>query len=447
MAHRALPGGGPAWVIIGTLLSLPRKRLVATLVVLLSWAWAGLALLVVQANAGDGVISRTLPPSAWVALPPLPNQGQSAIFAAAVSLANNQVLVVGTSDGSLMRSSDGGSTWKAVHRGSAPILTLAFSPFKAGFVLAGTRGAGALTSSDGGLTWAPVKGLDGRSVRVFSFALALDVAGTDHGVYASADGLTWRPSGLSNTSIGAVTVTAIHDPVRLVAGSDAASKAGGLPLFQSKDGGITWSQLRASISGKVISSVVAGPLPTGITIRPLVVGTNTGLFTSNDNGASFTPSSGGGLLPSTDYTQVAFVTTHFDRFYAASDGGGSTSGGLWRTRDAGRHFSSLAPPMPSVTALAVSNDETPILYVATFRPTDHVAVLWAYRDTGGTPQGSPATPTPVTSGSRTSPPSAAGTSGLSQLLLSARTPYIAIGFVALIVILMAVVSHFRGRRG
>jgi hypothetical protein len=434
-------------VIIGTLLSLHRKRLVATLVALLSCAWAGLGLRVVQASGGDGVIARTLPPSAWVTLPPLPNQGPSAIFALAVSPANNQVLLAGTSDGSLMRSSDGGSTWKAVHKGSAPIRALAFNPFNKGLVLAGTRGAGALTSLDSGLTWAAANGLDGHSVRVFSFAFALDVAGTDRGVYVSADGLTWRPSGLPNTSIGALTVSAIHDPVRLVAGSDAASKTGGLPLFQSPDGGITWSQVRGSISGKVISTVVAGPLPSGITIRPLVVGTNAGLFTSSDNGASFTPSSGGGLLPSTDYTQVAFVTNHFDRFYAGSDGGGSTSGGLWRTKDGGRHFSSLAPPMPSVTALAVSNDETPILYVATFRPADHVAVLWAYRDTRGAPQGPQATPTPVTSGSRTNPPTAAGTSGLIQLLLSARTPYIAVGIVAIIVILMAVVSHFRGRRG
>ena len=351
------------------------------------------------------------------------------------------------SDGSLMRSSDAGSTWKVVRKGSAGILTLVFSPFKTGFVLAGTRGGGALMSIDAGLTWAAAKGLDGRSVRVFSFALSIDFAGTDRGVYASADGLTWRPSGLPTTSIGALTVAAIHDPVRLVAGSDAVSKNGRAALFLSQDGGITWSQLKASISGKVISSVVAGPLPPGITTRPLIVGTNTGLFISTDNGASFTPGSGGGLLPSTDYTQVVFVTNHFDRYYVASDGGGSASGGLWKTRDAGRRFSSLAPPMPSVTALAVSNDETPILYVATFRPADHVAVLWAYRDTGATPQGLPATPTPVTSGSRTNPPSAAGTSGLSQLLLSARTPYIAIGLVALIVLLMAVVSHFRGRRG
>jgi hypothetical protein len=434
-------------VIIGTLVSLPRKRLVATLVALLSCAWAGLALVAANANIGEGALSRTLPPSTWVALSPIPNQGRRAILAAAVSPFNNQIVLVGSFNGSLTRSSDGGSTWRVVHRGPAGILTLAFSPLKAGFVLAGTGGGGALTSSDAGLTWADARGLEGRSVRVFSFAVTINFAGTDRGVYASADGLSWRPSGLTNTSIRALAVAAIHDPVRLVAGSDAVSKSGGLPLFQSKDGGITWSQLKASISGRVISSVAAGPLPAGITIRPLVVGTNTGLFTSSDNGASFTPSSGGGLLPSTDYTQIAFVTTHFDRFYAASDGGASNSGGLWRTRDAGRHFSSLAPPMPSVSALAVSNDETPILYVATLRTSDQVAMLWAYRDTGGAPQGPPATPTPVTSGSRTNPPPAAGISGLNQLLLSAGAPYIAVGVVALIVILMAVVSHFRGRRG
>jgi hypothetical protein len=434
-------------VIIGTLVSLSRKRLVATLVAFLSCAWGGLAALTQAGAENVTVLARTLPPSTWVALPPVPGQGQSAIFALGVNPFNNQVVIAGRSDGALMRSTDGGSTWKVARSGSAPVLTIAFNPNTSGFVLAGLRGAGALASKDGGLSWAPAKGMEGRSVRVFAFALALVAAGTDHGVYASADGLTWRPSGLGTTSIGALAVTAVHDPVRMVAGSDAASTTGGVPLFQSVDGGTTWAKLKTGISGKVISALAAGPLPAATLTRPLVVGTNAGLFISIDNAASFTPSSGGGLLPSTDYTQIAYVTTHFDRFYAASDGGGSASGGLWRTRDAARHFSSLTPPMPSVTALAVSNDETPILYVATFRPADQVAALWAYRDTGGIPQIVGATPTPATSGSRTSPPPPAGPSEISQLLLSARTPYIVIGLIALIVILLAVVSHFRGRRG
>jgi hypothetical protein len=417
-------------------------------VALLSCVWAGFAVLVVQAHAGRvATLSRALPPSTWVALSPLPNQGPSAILALGVNPYNNQVVIAARSDGAILRSADGGSTWNVVQGAGARVWTIAFSPSKtSGLVLAGLSRAGALASRDGGVTWGPVTGLSGRTVRVFAFAFTFVVAGTDHGVYASADGLAWRQSGLPNTSIGALTVTAIHDPVRLVAGCNVACASGPL-LFQSIDGGTTWVQIKAAISGNVVSSLAAGPLRPASTTRPLVVGTNTGLFTSPDNGATFAPVSGGGLLPSTDYTQIAFVTTHFDRFYAASDGGESASGGLWRTRDAARHFVSLAPPMPSVTALAVSNDEIPILYVATSRPADQVAVLWAYHDTGASPQGLPTTPTPPTSGTRTNSPPPAGTSGISQLLLSARTPYIAIGLVAVIVILMAVVSHFRGRRG
>jgi photosystem II stability/assembly factor-like uncharacterized protein len=359
---------------------------------------------------------------------------------------NSQVVLAGRSDGALMRSADGGKTWKVAHGAGPQIRTIAFSPAKSGFVLADQTGRGALASKDAGLSWGPVTGLEGRSIRSFAFAVTLVLAATDRGVYASADGLAWRPSGLATTRLGSLAVAAINDPVRALAGSYIASSPG-VPLFQTTDGGATWVRIKAGISGKVVSSLAAGPLPPARTIRPIVVGTDTGLFMSVDNGVTFAPISGGGLLPSTDYTQIAFVTTHFDRFYAASDGGASASGGLWRTRDAARHFTYLAPPMPSVTALAVSHEEIPTLYVATLRTTDQTAALWAYRDTGASPQGVPTTPTPTTSGSRTNPPPAAGASGISQLLLSPQTPYIAIGVVALLVILMAVVSHFRGRRG
>ena len=394
------------------------------------------------------MLGATLPPSTWVALTPPPQQGHTAIFALGVSPTNNQVVLAGTGGGALARSTDGGSTWKVVHSGSAGLLAITFSPNKAGLVLAGTRGAGALASRDGGVTWAAVRGMEGRTVRVFGFALTFVAAGTDRGVYISPDGITWKQSGLPNTSIDALAVAAVHDPVRLIAGSDAVPPGGGMPLYQSIDGGTTWTQMRPSINGKIVSGLAAGPLPPTSTIRPLIVGTNAGLFTSRDNGVSFTPNSGGGLLPSTDYTQIVFITTHFDRYYAASDGGGSTLGGLWRSRDGGRSFASLSPPVTSVTSLALSNDEAPILYVATFMPADQSAALWAYHDTGGAPQGPPSkvTPTPA-SGSRITPPVPALASGFTDFLLSSRAPYILIGLLAVIVILMAAVSHFRSRRG
>jgi hypothetical protein len=422
----------PPWVIIGRLVSLLRKRLLATLVALWVVTFAAIVVL------ADG-----LSPSTWVALKPLPHQGRSAIFALAVDPSNNQVLIAGNSEGSLLRSADGASTWTSVHSGKPALTTIVFSPYKAGLVLAGTRGGGGLVSRDDGATWSAASGLEGRIVHVFAFTFTVVAAGTDKGVFISQDGSSWFASGLASQSIDALAAPVVHAPVRFIAGSDGPLSGGGVPMFQSLDGGANWSTLNPAVSGTYIVKLVAGPLPSVGDTRPLIAGTNAGLFASNDNGASFLPISAGSSLPATDYTQIAFITDYFDRFYAASDGGGSGAGGLWRTNDGGASFLSLIPPMQSITALAVSNDESPFLYVATFRPSDHVAALWVYRDTGGTPQG-PGSPTPPASRSRTA--GSAPGSSLLDILTSSKTPYIGLGVGALVLVLLAVVAHLRGRR-
>ena len=391
-----------------------------------------------------GVLADAPPPSTWVALKALPHQGKSAIFALAVDPANNQAVISGNSTGALLRSTDGATTWNQVYTGKAEPTVIVFSPFKTGVVLAGTRGAGALLSRDGGATWSSVSGLEGRVVRAFGFARTVVVAGTDKGVFLSQDGNSWSQSGLADKSIDAIAVVAVNAPVRILVGSDGPLSVGNLQMYQSIDGGVTWTVLNPPISGTFVVELAASPLPPTGTTRRVIAGTNAGLFTSSDNGASFAALSGGSVLPSTDYTRVAFITDHFDRFFSASDGGGSRSGGLWRTNDGGQNFISLEPPIQSITALAVSNDESPTLYVATFRPADHVAALWVYRDTGGTPQSPFASPTPVASGSRTSG-SASGSSVFDLLKLS-QAPYVVLGIGALLIVLLAGVAHLRGRR-
>ena len=394
-----------------------------------------LASLIVQAG--------TFPNSTWVAMKPLPHQGHVAVFALAVDPSNNQSLLAGNSAGAILRSPDGGTTWTQVHTGSAALTTITYSPFTAGLVLAGTHSGGALVSRDGGLTWAPAPGLERRTVRAFAFALTLAVAGTDHGVYTSEDGISWSPTTLTNRSINSLAVEAIHAPVHLVAGTDSGSAAG-LQLFQSNDAGANWAPFTPPISGTFAVKLLAGPLPPTGNIRPLLVGTNAGLFQSTDNGATFTPLSGGDLLPTTDYTQLAFIGSHYNRFYAASDGGGSGAGGLWRTDDAGNTFRSLDPPRPSITALSVSTDELPVVYVATFRTSDHVAELWAFHDTGDPPQGPPVTPSPFASAARTSTPESGFK--LLDILTGSQLPYIGLGVAAVAVILTALVAQLRSRR-
>src|SRR6266853_1074576 len=295
----------PAWVIIGRLVSLLRRRLLATLVAL----WVGtFAAMVVLA---DG-----LSPSTWVALKPLPHQGRSAIFALAVDPSNNQVLIAGNSEGSLLRSADGASTWTSVHSGKPALTTIVFSPYKAGLVLAGTRGGGALVSRDDGATWSAASGLEGRIVHVFALTFTVVAAGTDKGVFISQDGSSWFASGLANQSIDALAAPVVHAPVRFIAGSDGPLSGGGVPMFQSLDGGASWSTLNPAVSGTYIVKLAAGPVPPVGDTRPVIAGTNAGLFASNDNGASFLPVSAGSSLPATDYTQIAFITDHSDRFYA-----------------------------------------------------------------------------------------------------------------------------------
>lgn len=364
------------------------------------------------------------------------------MFGLAVNPTNTSLLIAGDSNGSIYRSSDAGSTWSAVHSGKSPVLTIGFDSLNPNIVLAGTQNTGVLISKDAGAHWSTTTGMEGRGVRAVAFAQQLMVAATDHGVYLSADGTSWSASTLTG-SIDAVAVLAVNPPVRIVAGGDSAT--GAVPMWVSADAGLTWSNLSAAISGTIVTRIASGPLPASSSVRPMVVGTNTGLFISSDNGSSFKTLSGAQLLPSIDYTQAAFTGSHFDRFYVASDGGGGKSGGLWATADSGQHFSSLQPPINSITGLAVSSDEQPVLYVATFHAADHTAKLWAYRDTGGAPQGPFGTPSPTASAARTSPP---GTSlgDLLRSLASSQAPYIALGVIALGVILLAAITQFRSRR-
>jgi hypothetical protein len=424
---------GRRWVIIGGLVSLTLRRSLATCAAL-----GAFGLLASAATAA------AIPDATWVALAPLPNQPRTAMFAIAVDPSNSQAVVAGDSTGRLFKSTTGGAAWSPVYAGKNAVTTLSFSPFSSRLVLAGTRGGGALVSRDGGSTWAKAGGLEGRAVRAFAFALSMIVAGTDRGVYVSGDGTRWTASGLPSQSVSAVAVEAIHDPVRIVAGTDAVAPGATTPLYESVDGGATWKTLAPAIAGTMVVELVAGPLPPAGDVRPLLVGTNSGLFLSKDNGSRFTPLSGGGLLPVTDYTEAAFIGQHFDRFYVASDGGGSASGGLWRTNASGATFISLQPPEASITALATSSDDRPTLYVATFRPSTHAAALWAYHDTGAAPHGPNLATTPAASAARTA--TAAAGSTLVDLVGSPQLPFVGLGVAALAILLAAAVAHLRARR-
>ena len=416
-----------------------------------------LRLLAAAVVAGCGVVAAALTPLAagadntWAAAGALGERLDSPIFALAVDPADGRRMLAGTAGGTIYLSADGGTSWRPVRNGSGhAVLALAFDPARPGSLLAGTRGAGIWRSADGGASWQPQPGSEARTVRAFAFLGGVVLAAGDQGVLSSRDGAPWSGAGLPQVRISALTVLAASGGAAnatVIAGGDATQGAEPLPLFSSADGGRTWAAVPATgpsgvIGGSSMVAALAGGPPPRQGARPLLMGSNTGLFMTRDGGASWQQLTGGGALPATDVSSLAVAPRRADRLYVASDGGGSAQGGLWVSPDGGAHFASLAPPVPGVTALVVSGDDTPTLVVATFRPTDHTVAIWTYRDAGGQPRGPAASPASQGT-ARAAQGAAPARPGWLSLLAQPELPYLLMGAAALALVLLAAVAYVR----
>jgi photosystem II stability/assembly factor-like uncharacterized protein len=404
-------------------------------------AWA-LALGAISAQAAAPV----RPDSTWVQLVIPSEAAGSPVFALAVSPIDPGTVLLGTGSGTIYRSTDGGGSWTATGRGlGRGVLTIQYSPFKTDLVYAGTRGAGLWRSDDGGTTWTRQAGIPSPTVRSLGFAKSLTLVGADGGLYSSRDGGTWAPYlSFAPLSLSALAVAAVNDPPKLVAGADASKGQESLPLFVSQDGGGSWTNVKSLGSSTIVGAAAAGA-PKGDS-RPLLVGTNAGAFLSNDGGSSWAQAAG---LPAVDFTSAAYQAGHNDRVYVASDGGGTQSGGIWASSDSGQTFRSLNSPIGAVTAMALSQEEAPTAYTATFRPVDHLVLLWSYHDTGASPvppaSGVPAAPGPVTA-STGAPRVTKGAFSITRLLGSQEAPYLGLGALSLLVLLTALVLQVRRGR-
>jgi photosystem II stability/assembly factor-like uncharacterized protein len=392
------------------------------------------------------------PDNTWTPAGAFVEKLNSPVFALAVDPADGRRTLAGTASGTIYLSSDGGASWRPVRGGSGhAVLALAFDPARPGTLLAGTGGAGILRSTDGGTNWQVQAGAETRTVRAFAFVNGAALAASDEGVLRSRDGGPWSSAGLPQVRVSALAVMPAGGQV--VAGGDATRGTEPLPLFSSKDGGQSWAPVSVTgpagvVGGSSMVAALAGGPAAGPGPRGLLVGTNTGLFTSRDGGATWQQLTGGGAVPATDVSSLVVAPRRSDRLYVASDGGGSASGGLWVSSDAGAHFASLAPPLPEVTAVAVSADDPPVLVVATFRPADHTVSVWTYHDAGGQPRGPAALPPAAgkAPAGRSVSPAGAGAGGWLAALTRPEAPYLALGAAALALIVLAAIAYVRRGR-
>lgn len=397
---------------------------------------------------GGAATARAAAPDTWQLLTALPATLQNPVEALAVDPHNSAVVLAGTQSGAIYRSADAGAHWVLVgHKMGRSIDALTFDPAATGQVLAATGGAGIWVSTDDGATWHPTPSTRKDWVRAISVGDGVLAAGTHKGVLLSTDGTTWTPAGLGTVDVSALTVVTGGAKPTIVAGGDGELSGQPLPLYQTQNGGATWTSVSSTVPGSsMVSSLVTLPPADGASAPTVVLGTNGGLFKSTDGGAHWAPDNAGGALPPVDMTSLAVAGTGGTGYYAASDGGGSTSGGLWLTRDGGATFASLRAPILSVTALAVVGGDPALVYAASFRPIDHAVMLWSYDDTGGAPR-PPAqpVPTPLPGSSGVTQPSAT-INWVHALSHGPETPFLVLSAIAILLLLTALGAYARSAR-
>ncbi len=230
----------------------------------------------------------------------------------------------GTTHG-LMRSPDGGTTWRTVSRHS--VKSIAFDPRRAGTLYLATRDAG-LMKSDDAKTFAPVnRGFANRSF----FALAatgdsLWLSGEGIGMLSSADGgKEWKK-------------TASRDRVLMMSscGANGALYAGGAGFLRQFTAGL-WSPLAEPRREPVRSLTCEGP--------HLLAASNRAVYQSPDAGRTWTQ------LPA-----AADPAIEWNQLASLGAGGvllAATSHGLLRSADAGRTWSATPGDLGSGTVATV----------------------------------------------------------------------------------------------
>jgi photosystem II stability/assembly factor-like uncharacterized protein len=302
-----------------------------------------------------------------------------------VSPADAQVMYLTTRVDGVLRSDDGGTSWRPANRGlaSRSLGEVAVSPASADVVLvAGHVFGGLFRSLDGGGSWSTVGGFQRVTAMAFLPDGSRVLVGDDRGrVVASDDaGATWAPA-LDLAEGDAVTALAASGSLDAVETVFAATERG--RLFRSDDAGRSFVPLGDGLPDEEVRSLELSPDYT--TDTTLWASTwHSGVFRSMDNGETWEPMADGLTAdPQADEVRLP----QFRTLAAAADGRGHQSlfvggfDGFFRHDDDHNRWDPVETLSEYVAGLAVSPDFADDGTVAV---TTYVKGAFVSRDGGGT---------------------------------------------------------------
>jgi len=281
------------------------------------------------------------------------------------SCRDSRLIYLGTNDGQLFKSTDGGTSWRLLHPGlkrrQIVLDSIEEDPGNAGHLYVGgwdlrSDGGGLFESWDGGRSWSKVS-LPEANVAVRAFAISKDhprfmIAGTGAGVFVSSDGgKTWQQRGAQIKAFRQTESVAINpkDPSLLYVGTWHLG-------YRSKDFGETWEQnSRGMISDSDVFSICID------THNPKTVFASacTGLYRSVNYGASWTRLR---VFPRSYLVRAHVVVidpNHSERVY------GGTTEGLFISRDSGKTWNRVTSPDLTVNAIQVDPADSDIVLIGT----------------------------------------------------------------------------------
>ena len=297
----------------------------------------------------------------------------SSVYSLAVSQNDADTVYAGSSN--VYKTTDGGSTWQALNIGirHSSVQALAIDPNASQTIYAPTSQEGLFKSSNGGISWSSTgSGLTNfnfTSITVSPYSSLTIYAGTSQGyVFKSIDGgQSWTestnglPAGIGIESI-AVDILA---PDTVYAGTTQG-------VFKTVDGGANWvganNGLPFDADGNAdIKSIAVTPGASGDVLYAALYGS--GLFQSENGGLSWSGISTTGF--EFTYTNcMAFDSTSSGTFYL-----GTYSDGVGKTTDGGSTWAPAIHGMTNVLAKSFAIDpfNSSIMYLGAlkcFKTTD-----------------------------------------------------------------------------
>jgi photosystem II stability/assembly factor-like uncharacterized protein len=258
--------------------------------------------------------------------------------------------------GHVFKSTDGGAHWRRISAGlprDLEISGLAVDPLRPSRLYLGSQSRGVWRSVDGGASWQRAsQGLPAGGNLQVTLVTAGRPAGTafvnavPHGLFRTRDaGASWKPArnGLPAASQVFALAIAPSDPRTLYA--SFADR-----VYRSENGGGSWVPAGQPPGGPTLAALAVHPRSP----RTVYGGTaNSGIFKSEDGGRTWEPT---GAPTAVYVATLAFGSSRQGPVYAGLAFTGTDPGGVMRSADGGATWERRRQGIPGLSANSVAID-------------------------------------------------------------------------------------------